>query len=159
VWAAWNRHATPADAGERIVHGGLVGPVSESDRARAHRLASDAGALPPVGTLAAQERRLSETLGAGSVQGAHWPLCCDRLTTLVFLHGAGIDGLVLIDRGGARGCLLASVAQAAGQALDEALTGWDALVEQVRRRRHSGEGMALFHCRACGRVYGAYAEP
>lgn len=158
LWMAWQRRATDADRTRPIVNDCLVIPVSDDDRARAARLGGDGKDLPPAGTVATHEQLLFGTHGAGRVVGGHWPVCCDRLATLIFIHGAGEEGNAVIDSGRADGCLLASVAEEAGQPLADAVADWNTLLKRVREHRHSGEGISLFHCRACGRVYGSYME-
>jgi hypothetical protein len=89
-----------------------------------------------------------------------WPVCCERLTTLV------------MDQGG--GMALEQLEAAAGP-LDDALTDaargyhqdgpkaarvdWAKALDGVRSGRHGGDGLVVFHCRVCGRLYGSWCEP
>lgn len=159
VYAVWSRRANSADVGRHIVHDALITSVTQDDLKRAPKLEGDFGRLAPTGSLQDHERLLHGTTGPGRVAGAHWPVCCDRLATLVFIHGAGTDADTLIERGSIGGCLLASVIDAIGLPREDAMADWGALAERIRRRKHSGEGVTLFHCRACHRLYGSYSEP
>lgn len=159
VWATWNRNAGPADAARAIVRDTVVLPASEAERTRAPVLDARSEAIPPAGGLAQHEEALGRTRGAGRVAGTFWPVCCDRLATLAFHHGAGRSLDSLLDSGRLAESLLDAAAAEASLSTAAARADWAGLLDRIRSGRHSGEGVSLFRCRSCGRVYGAYSEP
>jgi hypothetical protein len=74
--------------------------------------------------------------------------------------GAGYE-LRKIEReaGNLEGVLLESHVEDGGGDLPELLQDWTHDLAEIRSGRHSGDGVNLFWCRMCGRVYGAYSEP
>jgi hypothetical protein len=74
--------------------------------------------------------------------------------------GAGYE-LREIEReaGNLEGVLLESHVEDGGGDLLELLQDWTHVLAEIRSGRNSGDGVNLFWCRMCGRVYGAYSEP
>jgi hypothetical protein len=145
-----------ADARRPIVRDAVVIVVGDDDFKRAPILGGD-GPAAPIGSPAEHEARLRATVGPGRVVGAHWPVCCGGLATLVVHHGAGES--TLLDEPSLTRCILRAAAEESDPSFDAGLAEWSALLESVRQRCHGGDGISLFRCRRCGRVYGSYSEP
>lgn len=146
-----------------VVRNPDVTEVSDDDRRRAPLMPAH-GDCSPEGDRDAQHARLLGTPGAGSINSPVWPWCCRRLATLVSRHGGG-DALARIEaHAGAldRAYLDAELRSWGGPEADiegYRKLGWSGVLEQMRSGEHSGEGINVFHCRACGRVYVASSGP
>lgn len=160
VWRVWNPVQT--DVGQRNpIREPLVVRVSEGDGQRAGRWRIEPeGAAPSSSNLADHEALLETTRGQGYVGQVRWPVCCDRLATLIMSSGTGHD-LREIEReaGNLNNALLESHVEDGGGDLPELLQDWSTNLAEIRSGRHAGDGVNLFWCRVCGRVYGAYSEP
>lgn len=104
-------------------------------------------------------RLLAEATGPVRVRGALWPVVEGRLAVLVFLDGRGQVYHPLIKDGTLDSCVTDATGEVNGQTRAEALEEWSQLLDKVRRRKHSGEGVALFRCSLSGRVFGTYVLP
>ena len=157
IWRTWNEH-DPEAADLKTPHGGPItdawpAAVSADDHRRAKVAPVPAGALvPPPGTLGEHATLLDSTTGSGYLRSVRWPVCCDRLTTLrpcdlELERATGPLDDALTDAHGADGDL------------DELRGRWRDTLAQKRAGKHGGDGMELFQCRTCGRVYGATSRP
>lgn len=156
LWQRMQRFSAGGSEGWRVIQEAKVVPVHPA----AHVAAPVeplvvALPLPPPGTLATQEVRLAAVRGGGHVVGVEWPVCCDRLAVLHFHNGAGETLDAALDAGILDDCLLREGAPAPSE--DRAQ--WAEMMERVRKRKHSGEGMSVFRCAACGRLYGSWSMP
>lgn len=111
--------------------------------------------VPDAGTPEQHEEALAAAPPSREllVRAPSWPICCDRLATLV--GHAGVDA-------GFR-----AVLPRAHFLYEEARKGWGVKSDAAARERAGeeyghrelDEGAALFHCRACGRVYLGSCHP
>lgn len=121
-------------------------------------------ALPPRGELPGQLRRLLATPGRGSIMRANWPLCCERLATLISAQGDA-DALADIEaRAGSLDLAHLEMEMSAwgGKrpgAQQEAAAGWAGILGCIRTGEHSGEGINVFQCRDCGRLFVGTCAP
>lgn len=162
IWRAWERlYSRSGSEARRPIENALVTPVSPDDRRRAHVLPLESPATQEsANSTSSLNDRLARTLIPGRVSGVRWPSCCDRLAVLVYHHGAGEEFDLLEARAGRLDdILLESHTEDEHRPLMQLLQEWAALLEQIRRRRHSGESVDMFQCSNCGRLYGAYSEP
>lgn len=170
VWADWSRRPVQkstslAGDSESPIGDPVVGEVSDDDRRRAPRRALREGEpMSPAGSLAEHTQLLKSTPPTSlGVYGPFWPICCQRLTTLIHCQGAG-KSLEEIER--VAGCLdFAFVEPNSGdlqltaeQDLELRARGYADLLNEFRRDR-GGDGYGIFECRKCGRTYVAIWEP
>jgi hypothetical protein len=119
-------------------------------------------AVPDAGTPWEMERMLDSTPGTGYIGSVLWPACCGRLSTLIRESpDAEMLGAVEKETGPLDDALLAAETGASGVLRREhtAYQGWVETLALIRHGKHFGDGINLFQCRACGRVYGAQSEP
>jgi hypothetical protein len=159
-WADWNwthLDVDPDDEELRPIHERTLTVVSAADRERAPVGAVPADAeLPPVRTLDGHEKLLDSTHGGGFINLVRWPVCCRRLGTL-------LSNGELNDIEAEVGPLDNSLIEAAIEDYlppdrESAFRCWAVELAQVRGGRSGGDGMALFQCRSCGRIYGSSCE-
>lgn len=157
IWDHGAGRAVPEDFAQPLADDTVAVPVSSGDLRRA-----------PVVPLSPTQRRvpdddpartLAQATGPVRVSGALWPVAEGRLTTLVFLQGRGERSFPLIDDGTFDTCLTDATARQNGQTHAEALRDWQDVLDRIRRKRHSGEGIALFQCSVSGHVFGTYVLP
>ncbi len=162
VWDVWERiYSRDGSIARRSLQDAVVVSVSADDRRRSAILdVAGPSEQAPSKSISDLRQRLSHTRVPGRVVGVRWPACCDILCTLVFHHGAGEDFDELESRAGRLDeILLESHTEDEGRSVRELLNEWAKLLDQVRKRRHSGESIDIFHCANCGRLYGSYSEP
>ena len=166
VWTCWLRPPLadePAPAA--IVEPELI-EVTDDDRARCPHLPVPTNAVcPPIGSHTDLLALLESTPSAGGwVYCPVWPICCDRLTTLLFEQNCGIDILDLeasvgsLENAFLENMYFAEVEQSdpgARKAVDVAIK------EDLDRLRRWGatDGVLLFQCRACGGLYLSACHP
>jgi hypothetical protein len=160
VWRVWNRSSRDPAAEECPIFDPIVTVVSERDLGRVPRLPVEAGAPgAPVGSVADHRRHLASTRSSGFIGSVRWPVCCRRLTTLVFNTGKGASFRELESRAGSLdGSLLEAFTGDTRDPPEQVFRDWAALLRDMRAGRHAGDGVNFFHCRSCGRVYGSYSE-
>lgn len=156
VWATW----ALGEPYEPVLADTEPVAVSDADRERAPRMPVDRAApLPPAGDVEAQRARLLATERGMFLGRVVWPLCCERLATLVYSETGTIRFNELEAVAGPLDAALTDAGAADTlQPADHARRSWSALLADVRRGRHGGGGLLFWHCRACGRVYGGYCE-
>jgi uncharacterized protein CbrC (UPF0167 family) len=114
-----------------------------------------------MGTLASLKALLESTPGLGYFAAVRWPVCCDRLCMLISESGAPALPALEQEFGSLERSLL-EVHLPPGASEHERFEregAWLRTLAAARAGRHSGEGIAFFQCRACGRVYGSYHHP
>jgi hypothetical protein len=165
VWREWNRD--DADAAHLKVPGKPISDaepttVTEDDRRRAGRGKIGPGeSAAPVAPPESLKALLDSTPGLGYFAAARWPVCCDRLCTLISESGT----LALHELENELGSLdrtLLEVHLPPGSSAEERFDregAWLRTLAAARAGKHSGEGTAFFQCRICGRVYGSYHHP
>jgi len=156
LWSALQRRANDADRNNPTVTDFAVVQVTDAARAHAPIIPrAEQVAVSPPGGPQTHESALSAVRGAGHVAGIDWPVCCNRLAVLHFLHGGGNSLDDAIEAGLLDDCVLSGgdVAAPAERKL------WSEQMALIRRKRHGGDGMALLRCAACARVYGAWVTP
>ena len=108
-------------------------------------------------------RDLLATPGSGSINSAVWPLCCAALAMLIWRQGGRKDLLAIEARCGAldMAFLEGELASWGGSGSNDEFQehGWHDILELMRRGDHSGEGMNIFQCRGCARLYVASCGP
>ena len=165
IWRSWN----DGDAGARDVQepGKPISdawptPVTGNDRRRAaRRNVAEGQPPPPAGTLEEHRARLESTPGLGYLSSVHWPVCCERLGTLISESGS-LDLELLEREAGSLDRVLTEGHLPPGTSDGERFARegtWQRTLAKMRAGTHSGDGVALFQCRACGRIYGAYCHP
>jgi len=149
--------------GAAVIHPTLIA-VGDEDRRRAPIHRSPGGAVPPAGTIDQQRTRLAQTPGRGKIHSPVWPYCCERLATVIACQGgraelAAIEGASgPLDRAYLDGELDTWGGPGADRSAFKA-QGWGAVLAGMREGTHSGEGISIYCCRACGRVYVASCAP
>lgn len=163
VWGVWNRYESPAGSWDDIspINAPRLNIVFENDRQRAPIVAVASNLqIPPEGTLEQHRALLDSTRGGGYIGWVRWPICCRRLCTLI-MAGGGRNRLESIEAntGPLDQVLLLDHAADEPGSWDAILHNWADQLRQIRIGKHGGDGVNLFQCRNCGRVYGAYSEP
>jgi hypothetical protein len=168
IWRAWNEG--DADARNVKLRGKPISDarptaVTEDDRCRAARRAPPGAApntaLPPRGTLAQHGALLESTPGLGYLAAVQWPVCCERLTTLISENGS-LDLAALESASGSLNFVLTEAHLPSGSSNEQRFAregAWVRTLAEMRAGEHAGDGTALFECRDCGRIYGAYCHP
>lgn len=142
---------------------GLYGPGSEDDRLldvaattvpadvhdRAPRITRPGDDIP-TGTLAEHQERLDATPRVGAWWNpAPWPVCCGRLARIVLANPTGVE--------------LSTWERDAGPLDDAVLTpehreSWASELSGLRDGGCVENGVNVFHCSACGALYGVYSH-
>ena len=142
----------------------IVAGVEDRERAPRASLPSEAPS-PPRGTIEEHERHLARTPPSVGIRSPTWPICCDQLTTLVNHQGEGTPLEQIETETGAldHAFLVEDLRQnwncKTGPELAEAMRrGYG---ESLKCLREDGvaEGIAVYQCRACGRVYVGGCHP
>ena len=141
-------------------------PATEGDLVRVHpaRVPQDAR-LPPPGSVEAHRRLLESTPPALGVQAPSWPVCCDRLATLIHDQGTGCKVNEIEAQTGPldRAYLEQEVrndwcTRTAAELEQALLLGYRDELECIRRQG-AADGVIFHQCRACGRVYVGSCHP
>jgi len=165
VWHQWN--AGEANARDLKVAGKPISDasptaVTDDDRRRAPRRSPIPDApLPVRGTLEQHGALLASTPGLGYFAVVRWPVCCERLSTLI-CEGGSLDLRALEGVAGSLEHALTEAHLPPGATDAERFAregGWTRTLGEMRAGNHGGDGIALFECRAGGRLYGAYCHP
>ena len=166
VWQAWNAGGV-ADASDCPIHEPTVMTVSDHDRRRAPALPR--GLDEPVPPQANVDEMVLLLLSTPpSFLGLHdpvWPRCCQRPATLVNSQGRGRVLNAIEARAGSldRAYIEREIREGWGARTREELTdlldkGFAVQLREMRRRG-AADGVNIFHCRACGKVYVASCHP
>jgi len=150
--------------GGRPIQGPELIPVTPRDQARAPVLPIPKNApVPPTLDFVSALRALIQTAGPGQIRTPVWPQCCQRLATLVFRQGKGTPLVTLEAQGPLdQAYLEGELSTWGGAAADRArllATGWREVLAMMRAGSHHGQGIHIYQCRACGRVYVASSGP
>ena len=139
--------------------------ASDADRERGpRREPGDDQPVPLEGSVDELRRMLAQTQGRGQVRSPMWPACCGRLATLIALH-CGAEALSDLEAAYGsldRAFLEEELRSWGGPGVDVQKfldDGWSIVLEQVRSGEHSGQGLAAYSCRHCGRAYVASCGP
>lgn len=164
VWSAW-----PHEPGKKWrcpVERPWVLAVWDSDRERAPRWPVPEGAtVPEPGSVADNTALLATTPGTGrGTRSPVWPVCCERLSTLIWNEGVGpsipeIEAAVgPLDRAYLEQEVLTEWGppEHAPALLEQ---GFGPTLERIRRGKLDKSGVNLFQCRSCGRLYLASCKP
>ncbi len=164
VWTSWNKsNPTAADIydGSSPIRDFVLTVVSVNDVRRAPIMPVPPDVLvPPQGTLLEHEKLLNGTTGGGYIGMVRWPICDERLTTLLMESGSGIHLADIESQTGPLDQALLEVYTIdTTDTQDIVYRDWANKLQQMRLRKYGGDGINIFHCRTCGRIYGAYSEP
>ena len=165
IWTSW------AVGGSDQKYPALRDPrlyvVSRDDLRRAPIAAVEIGAkVPPWTTFSANQQQLQElTLDSGGVLDPSWPMCCGRLATLVNQEGYGRSiGSIEAETGSLDLAFMEMEiwhdwSPRDQEELDLAFaTGYEDLFKELGRD-DALQGILLFQCRACGRIYVGSCTP
>ncbi|MEZ4270279.1 MAG: hypothetical protein R3C68_02215 [Myxococcota bacterium] len=151
-------------AGKLIVNPDPI-EATDADRSRAPVAPIPEGVQPsPRGTLASLRKLLQSLPGPQSIRSAVWPICCGRLGTLISRQG-GRKQLAHIESIAGpldQAYLEREIDDWGGPETDTQTLkdkGWSDVLAGIRRGEHSGQGVNIFQCRGCGRVYVASSGP
>jgi hypothetical protein len=164
IWREWNLgdpDAAQLKVPDKPISEAEPTLVTEDDRRRAGRGLAAPGQAAPAGDLQAHAALLESTPGVGYFAVVYWPVCCERLTTLIS-DGGTLDVVELEREVGSLDHVLTEVHLPPGSSDGERFNSegaWLRTLAAMRARKLSGDGIALFQCRSCGRVYGAYHHP
>ncbi|MRG97817.1 hypothetical protein [Polyangium spumosum] len=192
LWAEWNvdNPRGERDAGHNPICMLQFVPVTEDDLRRAPIARPLSGsALPPKGTLDDHRHLIDSTPGRGRIDGPKWPVCCDRLGTLLRAEGYGSTVREIEAIGGTlERCLLdieihpprptaeerlaiRAHAKLQGRSFEK-FVEWglsrpptppetiiEGWKESLEQDGDLDTYLAIFQCRECGRIYGSYSEP
>lgn len=163
-WQYWINAPLPADY-PTIEHPDLI-PVEAEDLDRApHATVPQGVPVPQPGSFTELVQQLATTPPASGVRSPCWPLCCGRLATLINHQG---DGLPIeqievqtgpLDRAFLVGDLRSNWGCKSEDELADAMKrGYGESLSELREDGMS-EGLVIFQCRACGRVYVGGCHP
>jgi hypothetical protein len=102
-----------------------------------------------------QINALRKTHSLGTIHNPTWPWCCERLGTLVE-HHLKSEGLAIIEKECGpleKAYLEREIASWPKDKQNESSTVWTPILQQIRQGRHEGQGVNIFACRLCQRVY------
>ena len=163
VWTAWYGRVPAGSVDEDELSDAIeqaqVVVATMSDRSRVPRVPVPTGApVPPTGGLAEQVQRLAQTQGPGfGTLHPIWPVCCERLATLVLTEGVEAGPLTV-----------RALEALAGQTLDAAwLEGeegtsaetYGPALKTLRESETGHDGINVFQWRHCGRIYLGSCHP
>ncbi len=116
---------------------------------------------PPLESL---RHLLLGTTGPFQLHNPLWPVCCNTLGTLVNSQGRGTPLTTLEAQAGPldQAYLENELAGWGGAGADPTPyfeRGWSEILEGIRERSHTGQGINLFRCARCDRHYVASCSP
>jgi hypothetical protein len=121
--------------------------------------------LPSTGTLEEHLAQLASTPPASGIEAPSWPICCDRVASLIHEQGVGQDIVEIESHTGPldRAFVEAEVHEDwcprdAVELREYLLVGYRDILEDARRDGGT-DGLILHQCRACGRVYVGSCHP
>lgn len=163
-WQYWKLDPLPPDF-PTIEHPDLIVVTAEDrDRAPLAPIPPDAP-LPRPGALEEHVCLLASTPPSVGIHSPIWPVCCDRLTTLVNHQGDGVPIDYLEAQTGSLD--LAFLVEdlrrnwncRSESELVEAMARGYGEILSFLREDGMAEGVAIYHCRSCGRVYVGGCHP
>lgn len=165
IWTSWSGGGSdekyPALRDPRLY------VVSRDDLRRAPIASIELGAkVPPWATFNANQQQLQElTLESGGVLDPSWPMCCGRLATLINQEGHGRSiGSIEAETGPLDLAFMEMEiwhdwSPRNQEELDAAFAvGYRDLFKELGRDG-ALQGVLLFQCRACGRIYVGSCTP
>jgi hypothetical protein len=163
IWSRWMDHPSPPE--RPAIDQPMLVVVTDADRERVRSARLSEGEPAPVAAFSDQEALLLATPFAHyGVSCPTWPVCCSRLATLFWDQGAG-PSFEEIERetGPLDRAYLEGELRQSSKPLEEARRllepGYQETLGTIREKRHGGDGILLFQCRACFRVYVASCHP
>lgn len=138
--------------------------ATPADRARAPAAPIPDGVpVPPVGTYEQHAASLGRTPPALGIQCASWPICCDRLATLIHEQGTGVEISEIEGHTGRLDHAYIEEDLIEGEdsprVIKNDLAAGYSDVLATARRLGTTDGLLLHQCRACGRVYVGACHP
>lgn len=165
VWDCWNPHGSECVDGRAPVEEPQLEPVAKADLLRVPRksVSVDPALLPPRGIPEQQRALLEESpKSACSTFCPVWPICCERLTTLVNSQGAGLGRLELEALGPLERAYLETEFQYSARVSRTTREQYEAGLSQLLdelKQKGAVDGLNVFQCRTCGRSYVASCHP
>jgi len=166
IWSSW-----VAQSSESVERPALRDPrlfvVTRDDQRRAPTIVVEEGSKVP--SWATYDANLAELgtlrVRSGGVLDPSWPMCCGRLATLINQEGEGRSLLSIEAEGGALDLAFMEMeiwhdwAPQDQNAVESAFrTGYEDLFTQLGKDGPL-EGVLLFQCRACERIYVGSCTP
>lgn len=163
-WQYWVNAPLPVDF-PTIEHPELI-PVEAEDLERAPRAPVLQGVpVPQPGSVAELVQQLATTPPASGVRSPSWPMCCGRLATLINHQGDGLPIERIEAQTGPldRAFFVGDLRSNWNCKTEDELAGARerGYAENLSALRENGtvEGLVIFQCRACGRVYVGGCHP
>jgi hypothetical protein len=175
VWTWWARDLDPDALAPPITEPEVI-VVTDADRARAPvGRPLSFGPAPEPGTVDELRRRLLSTprLSNRGTECATWPVCCQRLSTLIWNEGMGpslaeLEAAGPLDRAyleeeirtgwGSPEAVAQGLREGYGPAL-RALRSKPGFFALLFGAVAGGDGINVFQCRTCGRLYVGSCHP
>ena len=165
VWRRLQPFQTRWLVGSVLVRSPTLTSANGQDHERVPRLSLKPG-LPVPPEMKAQPalRALATMTGPSMICQPVWPYCCNRLATLISWQGGAADLTRIEQEAGPldQAFLAEEFASWGGGAEEQERfyqAGWSEVLAMMRSGRHSGQGVNIFQCRACGRIYVASCAP
>lgn len=163
AWQYWGSDPVPSDF-PTIEFPDLI-PADAGDLERAPRAEIPPGApVPPPGRVKELAQLLASTPPSVGVRHPVWPVCCSRLATLINHDGDGVELEKIESETGPldRAFLAQDLrsnwdCRSDEQLADTMRRGYGESLEQLREG--GVEGLVIFQCRSCGRVYVGGCHP
>ena len=110
------------------------------------------------------ENQLLETAGPFVLRSPCWPICCSQLAVLLSSQGKGISLKDLESENGPLDqAFLENELKTWGgpkAKLEEYFSqGWSGILAEIREGAHSGQGINIFRCENCKRLYIGSCSP
>lgn len=167
VWSAWRYWGSdPLPADFTTIEFPDLFPADAADLERVPRCTVPLGvSVPPPGRFDELVQLLATTPPSVGVRHPSWPMCCDRLATLINHQGDGVPlEAIEAETGPLDHAFLVQDLRSNWNCrteadLAEAMRGGYA--EPLKSLREDGvvEGLVIFQCRSCGRVYVGGCHP
>lgn len=163
IWTSWR--TADADQERRALRDPRLYVVSRDDLRRAPVASIESGARVPAWTTFEDNLRQLQALrlSSGGVLDPSWPMCCGRLATLINQEGHGRTIANIESETGPLDLAFMEMeiwhdwAPLDQAALDSAFaSGYS---ELFRELEGSSQGVLIFQCRACGRIYVGSCTP
>lgn len=163
IWTSWR--TADADQERRALRDPRLYVVSRDDLRRAPVASIESGARVPAWTTFEDNLRQLQALrlSSGGVLDPSWPMCCGRLATLINQEGHGRTIANIESETGPLDLAFMEMeiwhdwAPLDQAALDSAFaSGYG---ELFRELEGSSQGVLIFQCRACGRIYVGSCTP
>lgn len=166
VWSAWQYWgADPVPPEFPTIASPDLIPADAGDLDRVPRASIPPGVrVPPPGRVDELAQLLASTPPSVGVRHPTWPVCCNRLATLINHDGDGVPlDRIECETGPLEHAFLAQDLRSNWdcrtdeQLADAMSSGYG---ESLRALREGAvEGLVIFQCRSCGRIYVAACHP